>query len=264
LNSLQVRKMRYLLLLSLLLVGTYSLHEKCKIIDETLVCTGILESENNETGHETIKSAVYQNSSIAITEPFIARHPNTESFSFFGVESIDVDAFKNSPKLQQIFIQDLNGSLPNRILENTNVTSFDITHCQFHNISQPFLISDSLKYLRMLENEISYIGSNTFSGLPNLLEIHMQHNKLEELPEGLFVNNNKLNNINFLNNNLSKVPDSLFKNLENDFLLTLHKNNFDCDEEDTKKLIRVLREKKAEVVGGCTKPRDLSFDDIQV
>jgi len=251
--------------LLLFIVGASALHKKCRILGNSLICKSITESEKHEIAHETITSVYMDESPIALTASFFERFPNIDSFSAIGATAIAPDAFKNSPNLKYVFFYGCSfGVLPNDLLDNTNIVSFETNNSPIAVSKGPIFTSNSLEFLKLTNASIQFLHPAAFSGLPNLLEVQLAYNQIEQLPVTLFNNNKKLVLINLRYNKLLKsAPAEVFKPLSDDIDVNLEKTNFDCTEKGTKEMIQVFKQKKINFIGGCAKPKGLDLEEVQ-
>lgn len=119
--------------------------------------------------------------------------------SLVNLESIDFDGNRLGALPEGIF--DKNVELESLSLMNSGVTS--VPASMLKNLS-------ALKYLYLQENSITEIADEFFTGSKNLIEAHLNHNKLRNLPSSLS-EAKRLKIIHAQHNAIKSIPDSFNK-----------------------------------------------------
>ncbi|XP_070559167.1 carboxypeptidase N subunit 2-like [Ptychodera flava] len=86
--------------------------------------------------------------------------------------------------------------------------------------------------LRLEENQLTYIGNYSFTGLSNLIELWLYSNRLEEMAAGAFSGLSQLSILNMLNNSIRALPETVFHGLDDLTYIHLKGNKLCCLHEN--------------------------------
>jgi Leucine-rich repeat (LRR) protein len=108
-----------------------------------------------------------------------------------------------------------------------NLTRFEVQSTPADRLTEAFKEDDcqSLKYLLLLDNNLSTLPVAAFRTLKGLDFLELSHNRLENLHPDAFVGLERLTSLGLANNGISQLPDDLFKPLTNLELILLSSNN---------------------------------------
>lgn len=117
--------------------------------------------------------------------------------------SIDLYAFRGLPQLHNISLANNRlGSFDSRVFESTrNLRWLDLSGNNFMNVeNSPLVRSSSLRELRLVRSEISFIGVNMLAALPALERLDVSENLLITLHASAFTTNVHLDWLALVNN----------------------------------------------------------------
>jgi Leucine-rich repeat (LRR) protein len=118
-------------------------------------------------------------------------------------------------------IEDLPGHLGPQI-ETISLQSYNIVVIEYNAFSE--LKIPNLWKLDILSCDVVTIKRNSFSGLQDLLSLHLDNNKIETIEAGAFFGLSKLNSLSLQHNKLKTLESAMFEGLVKLNLLNLNDN----------------------------------------
>jgi Leucine-rich repeat (LRR) protein len=107
-------------------------------------------------------------------------------------------------------------------IETMSLQSYNIVVIEANAFSQ--LRIPNLWKLDIFHSDVVTIKKNAFSGLQDLLSLHLDNNKIEVIEAGAFFGVSKLNSLSFQHNKLKTLESGMFEGLANLNLLNLNDN----------------------------------------
>ncbi|XP_070507779.1 carboxypeptidase N subunit 2-like [Chironomus tepperi] len=146
--------------------------------------------------------------------------------------------FQNFQNLSSLYVNSNEiASIPDNIFENSNLTTLKIFNLGNNQLTESTIPENlftglpNLINLRMNRNRIERLNPKWFEGLSQLQSLDVSYNRIDELPAGIFSSIEGITELNFENNQLKTINRNFFGNLSNLTLLNLDRNSVNAIDE---------------------------------
>lgn len=241
----------------------------CELFGNSLlICTNATIPEiTTALGRNATKVTLQESLFPKITTEMMRNLPNVEEFNAdpVGIEEFDDDAFQNCTNLKKIIVNDNKiKRVPSDLIKDIQVEELDLKGNKGIKIPEkkPFLVSDSLKVLRLESCEVKELYPETFEKLPLLQFLIVPKNNLKTLPVGVFSQTGGLVFLDLSDNKLETFSKKVVEPFSERVIVDFSGNPWVCD-CNLIDLILWAREQGVENQVTCGQPSKQHWKEIR-